>query len=118
MELPEALLEFMKTAPYVAIIIWYTLTLRRQEKEERAERDKTCQEFLTQQTGGTLRALDAVALGMKDITECIRTIDARTILIHNIIDDHDRHAQGLDKSVAVLAERYVHSLGKKEAAGE
>ena len=89
----EILIEFMKTAPYVAIIIWYTLSLRRSEREERTLRDQEWREFLTGQMSGTLRALDEVSTNLKQLAEQVRKMDVRVALIHDMIDDHDRHAE-------------------------
>jgi len=101
----EIIIEFMKTAPYVAIIIWYTLSLRKSEREERTARDQEWREFLTGQMSGTLRALDEVSAHLKQLTEQVRTMDVRVALIHDMIDDHDRHAERVANAVDALSVR-------------
>ena len=105
MGLPQYLLEFLGTAPYVAIIIWYTLTLRKQERDERAQRDTEWREFLAQQMAGTLRALDAVAVSLKEQNECIKSVDARTTMIWELLEEHDRHAERVANAVDTVVAR-------------
>ena len=105
MEFPQYLIEFLGTAPYVAVLIWYTLTLRKQERDEREYRDKEWREFLAQQMGGTLKVLDEVAINLKERNECLKSVESKTELIYELLEDHDRHAERVANQVDAILKR-------------
>lgn len=116
MDLPAAFVEILKAAPYVGIIIWYTLLLLRnfrdeltkrdvQASAEREKRDAEWREFLAQQSNGQLKAIDEVAINLKELATLLQCVDSRTAIIHEILENHDRHAEDVARNVATMTAR-------------
>lgn len=112
----DFLIEVGKLAPsllYAIVLIWWMSKTRAEDRterearnkqiiEERAMRDKEWQDFLKQESAGTLRALDAVAISLSEVTKQLQIVNSRTERIESILENHDRHAEDVAKKQAEI----------------
>ena len=115
----DFLVELAQFAPYLIpaiLVVWFVLVMRRDECAEREKRDDQWRGFLAHQSEGTLKALDAITLNLRELSEQLKAVNARTERIESVLEDHDRHAEIVaQKQVEIAAVATALPASRKRA---